>query len=637
MKLGGISQQEEGFGFLQSFWPDLYALAAEADRNVTSIPAFAMIRLRSFAEAMVVHLFGHIGLPLDPKDRQLDRLKILQGDGSLDRHLLAKFHMIRKLGNVAAHNNSPVSVEQAESLIEDAWSLASWFCRYMRPDIEWPTHERTVHEQMPPLRTQIRLREVFEAKLNEDQERCISALEAFLADDHRRIFLLKGYAGTGKTFLAAGLTEYLLTQGRDFSLAAPTGRAAKVIASKTGQSARTIHSLIYDFSDMTEDAEAGDAESATFKMIAKVAQNGHPINAVYIVDESSLISDVFTESEFFRSGSGYLLQDLIAYVGSTLLDNARKIIFIGDPAQLPPVGMARSPALDGEYLRQTFGLDAAGYELTEIVRQKAGSAVLRNVMPLRECLAADRFSRLAFTYDEDVIRLDRDRVTDLYARVREGRGPQAPILVTHSNAEAAEFNRAIRARLFPEKDFVAAGDAVMVAANGFCATHYIANGEILRIEAVESVVESRSVRLRRRNADSKVAETIDVVLRFRDVIVALPQPEGDDLVLSTKILDDFLHGDDSALDPVQQRALYVDFLLRHKHIDRKKERDEFRLAMRSDPYFTALRLRFGYAVTCHKAQGGEWSHVIASCATNRNPRSADYFRWLYTAMTSNQR
>jgi len=633
MKLGGFSQQGEPFGFLQSFWPDLHALAAEADRNAASLPAFAMVRLRGFAEAMVVHLFRHIGLPLGAQESQLDRLKILQGDGYLDRHLLAKFHTIRKLGNAAAHNGL-VSVEQAESLIEDAWSLASWFCRYMRPDIEWPTHERIVRsEQVSPPRTQIRLREAFEAELNEDQERCVSALEAFLADDHQRIFLLKGYAGTGKTFLAAGLTEYLLTQGRDFSLAAPTGRAAKVIASKTGQSARTIHSLIYDYSDMTDHTEDGEAESATFKMIAKVAQNQQSIDAVYIIDEASLISDVYMESEFFRSGSGYLLQDLIAYVGSTHSGNARKIIFIGDPAQLPPVGMARSPAFDGEYLRQTFGLDAAGYELTEIVRQKAGSAVLRNVMPLRECLAANRFSSLAFTYDDDVIRLDRDRVTDLYMRARVGRGPQAPIIVTHSNAEAAEFNRAIRARLFPGQDFVAAGDAVMVAANGFCATHYIANGEILRIESVEPVAESRLVQLRQRIGDTKVVETINVVLRFRDVIVAMPQPEGDDLVLSTKILDDFLHGDDAGLNPVQQRALYVDFVMRHEHIDRKKERDEFRLAMRSDPYFNALRLRFGYAVTCHKAQGGEWSHVIASCATNRNPRSAEYFRWLYTAMT----
>ena len=220
-----------------------------------------------------------------------------------------------------------------------------------------------------------------------------------------------------------------------------------------------------------------------------------------------------------------------------------------------------------------------------------------------------------------MIRLDRDRVTDLYMKVREGRGPQAPIIVTRSNPEAAEFNRAIRARLFPGRDFVVAGDTVMVAANGFCATHYIANGEILRIESVEPLEERRSLQLRQRIGDSEIFETIDVVLRFRDVIVAVPQPEGDDLVLSTKILDDFLHGDSAALDRVQQRALYVDFVLRHKHIDRKKERDEFRFAMRSDPYFCALRLRFGYAVTCNKAQGGEWSHVIASCATNEIGRA----------------
>ena len=678
MNSGELLRQGKDFGFLQPFWPDLHALAVEADRSAASLPVFAIIRLRGFAEAMVVHLFRHIGLPLDAQDSLFDRLKILHGDGYLDSRLLAKFHTIRKLGNVAAHNG-PVSSEQAESLIEDTWSLVSWFCRYMRPDVEWLTQGRTVRlppspspfdaeansmpgtsapgtvarfpdvrakrihedvvaaitqldEQILPLRTRIKLREAFEAELTEDQERCISALEAFLADDCQRVFLLKGYAGTGKTFLAAGLTEFLLTQGRVFSLAAPTGRAAKVIASKTGQSARTIHSLIYDYSNMTEHAE-DEGESATFQMIAKVAQNDEPINAIYIVDESSLISDVYAESEFFRSGSGYLLQDLIAHVGSTRSGNVRKIIFIGDPAQLPPVGMSSSPALDNDYLRQTFGLEATDYELTEIVRQKADSAVLQNVMPLRESLANGRFSSLSFTFADDVIRLDSDHVTQLYIRIREGRGPQAPIIVTHSNAEAAEFNRAIRARLFPGQDFVAAGDAVIVAANGFCATHYIANGEILRIEFVEPVLERRSVQLRQKIGDTKISETLDVALDFRDVTVAIPQPEGDDLILSTKILDDFLHGNDASLDPVKQRALYLDFLKRNNHLDRKKERDEFLLALRSDPYFNALRLRFGYAITCHKAQGGEWSHVIASCATRRNPRSADYFRWLYTAMT----
>lgn len=655
----------EGFGLLLPLWPDLHTLADEAEQNADKLPDFTTIRLRSFSEAMVCHLFRHHELPLNSEESQFDRLQLLQHEELLDRRVLGHLHTIRKLGNIAAHGKRSVSTEEARNLVDDSLSLTAWFCLHMRPDIDWqarrcshPNATTEVHETSPGVRpvgasenngqnrtpghlvnllrlpqTRISLRDMFEQNLTADQQRCISALDGFLADDTQRVFLLKGYAGTGKTFLAGGLTEFLLAQGRMFSLAAPTGRAAKVIVNKTGQSARTIHSLIYDYSDMTDQTEDDDDGSATFKMIAKVRNNDDPVDAVAIIDEASLVSNVYSESEFFRSGSGHLLQDLIEHVGSTHSGNARKIIFIGDPAQLPPVGMSTSPALDADYLRETFGLDAASYELTEIVRQKAESAVIRNVIPLREGVTNGRFSSLTFSFDDDVIQLPKDSVTPLYMKIREGRGPQAPIIVTHSNTEAANFNRAIRAVLFPGKSSVAAGDSVIVAANGFCGPHYVVNGEILRIDSVETTVERRSVQLLQKIGNSNVSEPINVALNFREVMVALPQSEGDDLVLKAKILDDFLHGDDASLASVQQRALYVDFLKRHKHIDRKKDRDAFQLALRSDPYFNALRLRFGYAITCHKAQGGEWSHVIVSCATPQNPRSSDYFRWLYTAMT----
>jgi hypothetical protein len=654
----------EGFGLLLPLWPDLHALAVEAEHNADKLPDFSTIRLRSFSEAMVCHLFRHHGMPLNDDEKQFDRLQLLQHSDLLDRRVLGLLHTIRKLGNIAAHGKRPVSAAEAHDLVDDALSLTAWFCLEIRPDVDWQARRRTApitstaghetsHDICPsgaresivqnratglatlfrPPQTRISLRDMFEEELTADQQRCISALDAFLADDTQRVFLLKGYAGTGKTFLAGGLTEFLLAQGRMFSLAAPTGRAAKVIAKKTGQSARTIHSLIYNYSDMTEQTDDDDDGSATFKMIAKVRNNDDPVNAVAIIDEASLVSNVYSESEFFRSGSGHLLRDLIAHVGSTHSGNVRKIIFIGDPAQLPPVGMSTSPALDADYLRETFGLDSASYELTEIVRQKAESAVIHNVMPLREGIISGRFSSLTFSFDDDVIQLPNDSVTPLYVKIREGRGPQAPIIVTHSNTEAANFNRAIRAVLFPGKASVAAGDSVIVAANGFCGPHYVANGEILRIDSVETTVERRSVQLLQKLSNSNVSEPINVALNFREVIVALPQSEGDDLVLKAKILDDFLHGDDASLASAQQRALYVDFLKRHKHIDRKKDHDGFQLALRSDPYFNALRLRFAYAITCHKAQGGEWSHVIVSCATPQNPRSSDYFRWLYTAMT----
>ncbi|CDZ41644.1 Exonuclease V subunit alpha, partial CDS, partial [Neorhizobium galegae bv. officinalis] len=271
-----------------------------------------------------------------------------------------------------------------------------------------------------------------------------------MADPKQRVFLLKGYAGTGKTFLAKGITEFLAAQGRAFRLAAPTGRAAKIISEKTGREARTAHSQIYDFGDLRE-YTAGDDElgSETFKFYAKIRSNQDQANAVYIVDEASLLSDVYSESEFFRSGTGYLLHDLISYVGFNHGETDRKIIFVGDPAQLPPVGMYTSPALDAEYLRQHFGLKAVGYELKDVLRQKADSGVIRNVMPLRESLSAGSFSSLGFVFDDDVQRLRADDILPLYMSSRTESGPMASIVIARSNSEAADLNRSIRGALFP--------------------------------------------------------------------------------------------------------------------------------------------------------------------------------------------
>ncbi len=333
----------EGFGLLVPLWPELHALAAEAEQNADKLPDFSTIRLRSFSEAMVCHLFRHHGLPLNDDEKQFDRLQLLQDNDLLDRRVLGLLHTIRKLGNIAAHGKRPVSTAEARDLVDDALSLTAWFCLEMRPDIDWQArrcaapitlseHNEPSHDMcsaaerekvaglatlIRPPQTRISLRDMFEEELTADQQKCIAALDGFLADDSQRVFLLKGYAGTGKTFLAGGLTEFLLAHGRMFSLAAPTGRAAKVIAKKTGQSARTIHSLIYDYSDMSEQTEDDDDGSATFKMIAKVRNNDDPVDAVAIIDEASLVSNVYSESEFFRSGSGHLLRDLIAHLGST--------------------------------------------------------------------------------------------------------------------------------------------------------------------------------------------------------------------------------------------------------------------------------------------------------------------------------
>lgn len=392
-----IEDHADSFRFLRRFWPDLHDLGRKAEQAGPHEPDLAAIRLRGLTEAMVIELFGHLGLQYDPAHSHFDRLVLLENADLLDARLLSKFHVIRKVGNNAAHNGK-VTQAQAEDLLEDAWSLSCWFCRFMRPDVEWLTparqnatnlpasslaraedvsveRQRTVPSkpsnvlkfpeervwrireqvsramaQVDPrvrqLRTTITLHEAFTESLSGDQVACLDALATFLASPEQRIFLLKGYAGTGKTFLAKGITEYLSAQGRAFRLAAPTGRAAKIISEKTGRGARTVHSAIYNFGDLKEYA-AGDQElgSETFKFYAEIASNRDQANTVYIVDEASLLSDVYSESEFFRSGTGYLLQDLISYVGFEHGETDRKIIFVGDPAQLPQWGCPLPPRL----------------------------------------------------------------------------------------------------------------------------------------------------------------------------------------------------------------------------------------------------------------------------------------------------
>lgn len=672
------------FGFLQQFWPDLADLGRKAEQVEGQEPELVAIRLRGLTEAMVVKLVRHVSLPYDPNEAHFDRLVQLENADLLDARLLSKFHAIRKLGNNAAHNRK-VTNQQASALLEDAWSLSCWFCRFMRPDVKWFTPPRQnaesekdqvptagsstadrqpttpggqpnvlrfpdervrrirenvaramaqVDPRMRQLRTRITLHEAFTETLSDDQAACLDLLQTFLSDREQRIFLLKGYAGTGKTFLAKGITEFLSAQGRAFRLAAPTGRAAKIISEKTGRDARTVHSQIYNFHDLREYA-AGDDElgSETFKFYAEIASNQDQANTVYIVDEASLLSDAYSESEFFRSGTGYLLHDLISYVGFEHSETDRKIILVGDPAQLPPVGMSTSPALDADYLRQNFGLKAVEYELTEVLRQKADRGVIRNVMPLRESLSAGSFSSLAFSFDDDVQRLRADEILPLYMDSREAAGSTAPIVITRSNGEAAGFNRSIRDALFPGRDFVVPGDRLIVTANAIVDGTFLANGEFVDVVDADEAVERRTVTLRQRNEESGEVEVLDVTLVFRNIRLLLASIDGSEAVFATKILDDHLHDGRAGLDAAQQRALYVDFLKRHPDLKKGSDRERISHILRQDPYFNALRVRFGYAVTCHKAQGGEWEHVFVCCPSGHNPRTADYFRWLYTAMT----
>lgn len=468
--------------------------------------------------------------------------------------------------------------------------------------------------------------------LTDGQAELINLLERFLDGKTESVFLLKGYAGTGKTFITKGLTEYFRAVGRNYVLAAPTGKASKVIASKTKSPAYTIHKTIYSFDDIVEYRDDNTDGTETFKFYAQLAVNSLSADTVYIVDEASMIADVYQEAEFFRFGTGFLLADFLKFVNLDHNDHSKKVIFIGDDAQLPPVGMNYSPALDADYLFRKHHARSTGYELAEVVRQKSESGVIANAIPLREALHDKVFNQLVMDFSHaDVRRVKHQDLLRGYLDSCGGKINGESIVIAHSNSDVGDYNRQIREHFFPGRPEVMAGDKVMALSNSDHYGIFISNGDFGLIRHVLSAAEKRTVTLKRKVPDSAKLEEIPVSLHFKDVVVGFKDLEGVSHFFEAKIIEDLLYCKEPALSSDQNKALYLDFCIRNPLL--KRTSAEFKHALKSDPYFNALRLKFGYAITCHKAQGSEWNHVFVKCKSHQSQLTADYFRWLYTAIT----
>lgn len=468
--------------------------------------------------------------------------------------------------------------------------------------------------------------------LTDGQAKLVSQLERFLDGRIESVFLLKGYAGTGKTFITKGLTEYFRAIGRNYVLAAPTGKASKVIASKTKSPAYTIHKTIYSFDDIAEYCDDDTDGTETYKFYARLNVNCLSSDTVYIVDEASMISDIYQEGEFFRFGTGYLLADFLKFVNLDHNDHCKKVIFIGDDAQLPPVGMNFSPALDADYLYREHHVRSTEFELSEVVRQKSESGVMANAVPLRSALRAKSFNQLVvdFSYP-DVQKVEHQ---DLMGRYLESCGNKIngeSILIAHSNSEVGDYNRLIREHFFPGHPEVVPGDKVMAVSNSNAYGIFISNGDFGLVRQVGTVTEKRTIKLKRKIQDSGMLEEIPVSLLFKDVIIGFKDFDGVAHFFQAKIIEDLLYSKESALSSDQNKALYLDFCIRNPQLKRKSV--EFKQALKTDPYFNALRLKFGYAITCHKAQGSEWNNVFVKCKSHQSQLTADYFRWLYTSIT----
>jgi len=465
--------------------------------------------------------------------------------------------------------------------------------------------------------------------LTADQSNALSMIEEFLSSD-ASIFILKGFAGTGKTTLVKYIIGKVANHHREYQLMAPTGRAASVIRSKTWVDARTIHSSIYFTGGMIHKGDKDAPEEMDVEFIfplkSSISKDSHiipPSKYVAIVDESSMISSMPAHDDMLTFGSGVLLEDLLAYCK---IGEGGKIVFVGDPDQLPPVGDSESNALSEEYFRKQ-GIKVMSAELREVVRQGGESAIMKNILILREALDVKHPSGLEMIYkDGEVMERRPSEIPALFVEQFRADPENRPVVVTYENKRAKNYNNSIRSILFPGSSHFEKGDVLIATCNSY--TMYpipITNGDFMTVENVADHAVKRDIHLKKKVAND--VKTITVTLRFREATVKL---YGQEFV--AYILENSLESEKTALDYDTKRALYVDFVIRMKDVGIERKSQLFYERLKIDPFYNALQVKFGYAVTCHKAQGGEWDTVYVDY-TSRVGLGRDHLRWCYTATT----
>lgn len=433
---------------------------------------------------------------------------------------------------------------------------------------------------------------------NEDQKTCINLLADFIfRKEERSVFLLKGYAGTGKTNLISAVTQALPSIRWRSVLLAPTGRAAKVLGAYARKPAQTIHKKIFR-KQLNEDGA----------VVFSLGENLHR-NTVFIVDESSMISADTGESIFTS-----LLENLFEYVYSG--ENC-KLVLIGDTAQLPPVGSIESPALNPEYLRAAFHLNIHVTELRVVARQRSESGILYNATKIRSELDLHgKFPHIETS--ADVVNLTGDELEDALQASISKYGEENVIIITRSNKRANLFNQSFRNRIRMYDEDLCTGDRVMIVKNNYFwlpenngEAGFIANGDMAEITRI----------IRRQELYG--FNFCDCQLRFIDY-PNLPEQE-------LKMITDVLHSDSPALAQGEQKKLYEHVM---GDMGDEPSRNKRSMHLRESPFFNALQVKFAYAITCHKSQGGQWPVVfIDQGFLKEEDVDESFMRWLYTAVT----
>lgn len=471
--------------------------------------------------------------------------------------------------------------------------------------------------------------DITKIKLTTSQENVLKQILEFVSNPTERVFILKGYAGTGKTTLMRFLIQELEKVKKDYRLLASTGRAAKVLANLSNRngSTSTIHSMVYSFNGLSKEYDEKetpvvDKDGQLFLVFEPSQLNETDVpETIYIIDEASMISDVaaknVTQAKF---GEGRLLKELLDYDKRS----GSKFIFIGDPCQLPPIEEYYSPALMKDYFHQTFRMEAQEAQLTEIMRQKGASGIidaskqirgLYNQAPNDTSMYGSQrlWGVLPFRkyYDIQLHSNLESMINDYVDKVKTS-GLNSAVCICRSNSTCSQLSANIRGKLGFAYGRVQKGDLLMVIQNNMPTG--LMNGDMVTIEELGPTTQSRSG------------------LTFREVTVKELFTQK---TIKTLMIEEIVNQSRLNLDSAQQQALFIDFIMRmrDKGITQKDAR-QFNYAMMHDPYLNALRCVYGYAITCHKSQGGEWEDVYVHVPRNitLNPTKETY-QWIYTSMT----
>ena len=421
-------------------------------------------------------------------------------------------------------------------------------------------------------------------------------------DDDHPVFILNGAAGTGKTTLAAAIVKAMVEMKQKIVLMAPTGRAAKVFSLYAGQPAYTIHRRIYR------------QRSGAIGMEGFSLNDNLHTDTLFIIDEASMIANQGYGDGGF--GSGFLLDDLMRYVEAGR--NCR-VMLIGDRAQLPPVGEDESPALMPQVMG-AYGHRVIYATLNEVVRQEADSGILWNATKVRQMeseVYAEEMPKICFDGFDDIRNVPGNELIEQLASSYSRAGVDDTIVITRSNRLAIRYNNGIRNMVLGNEDELCSGDMLMIVKNNYFWTEkeklslpFIANGDRAKVERVRNVRELYG-------------------FRFADVTISLP--DYDDIEITATVNLNTLTSEAAALTREENDLLFNNVMEDYQHIPLKADRFK---AIRQDIYFNALQVKYAYAVTCHKAQGGQWSHVYVDQGWMTDDMlTPEYIHWLYTAFT----